>query len=77
MINYHDYIHINPSILLGKPVIKNTRISVELILEKLASGETMEQILDAHRMLTRESILAALAYATDVMKSEIVYPIAS
>ena len=77
MIDYHNYIHVNPSVLTGKPVIKNTRISVELILEKLASGESIEQILEAHKMLTRESILAALAYATDVMKSEIIYPIAS
>ena len=45
----------NPSVMMGKPVIVGTRITVELILEKLAAGESVEQILDAHRRLTREA----------------------
>ena len=50
-------------VMMGKPVIAGTRITVELILEKLAAGETVEQILDAHPRLTREAISAALLYA--------------
>jgi uncharacterized protein (DUF433 family) len=50
----------DPSIMMGKPVIAGTRITVELILEKLAAGETIEQILDAHPRLTMEAVLAAL-----------------
>jgi uncharacterized protein (DUF433 family) len=51
----------NPAVMMGKPVVAGTRITVELILEKLAAGETVEQILDAHPRLTRDSISAALA----------------
>jgi uncharacterized protein (DUF433 family) len=58
-----DLIQSDPSILMGKPVVAGTRITVELILEKLAAGETIEQILDAHPRLTREGVLAALAFA--------------
>lgn len=50
----------DPSVMMGKPVIAGTRITVELILEKLAAGETFEQLLQAHPRLTREAILAAL-----------------
>ena len=48
----------DPDVMMGKPVIAGTRITVELILEKLSAGETVEQILEAHSRLTRESILA-------------------
>ena len=53
----------DPGVMMGKPVIAGTRITVELILEKLAAGETVEQILVAHPRLTREAISAALLYA--------------
>ncbi len=49
--------------MMGKPVVAGTRITVELILEKLAAGETVEQILDSHPRLTREAVSAALHYA--------------
>jgi len=55
----------DPRIMMGKPVVAGTRITVELILEKLAGGETIEQILDEHPRLTREAIHAALAFATE------------
>lgn len=58
-----NLIQSDPAVMMGKPVIAGTRITVELILEKLAAGETVEQILDAHPRLTKESILAALTYA--------------
>ena len=51
---------------MGKPVVAGTRITVELILEKLAASETEAQILDAHPRLTKEAILAALAFANAV-----------
>lgn len=58
-----NLIQSDPAVMMGKPVIAGTRITVELVLEKLAAGETVEQILDAHPRLTKESILAALTYA--------------
>lgn len=56
-----ELIQSDPSIMSGKPVFAGTRITVELILEKLAAGETIEQILEAHPRLTKEAIQAALA----------------
>ncbi len=53
----------NPKIMVGKPVIKGTRITVELILDKLAAGQTVEQILEDYPHLTREGIRAALEFA--------------
>jgi uncharacterized protein (DUF433 family) len=53
----------DPKVMMGKPVVAGTRITVELVLEKLAAGETVEQILDAHPRLTRQAIQAALAFA--------------
>jgi uncharacterized protein (DUF433 family) len=52
----------NPAIMMGKPVIAGTRITVELILEKLAAGESTEQILGAHPRLSENTIRAALAF---------------
>ncbi len=77
MENWETLIEINPKIMVGKPVIKGTRITVELIVEKLAAGESMEQILDSHPTLTRESILAALQYAANNLRSDYIFPIAS
>jgi uncharacterized protein (DUF433 family) len=65
----------DPAVLMGKPVIAGTRITVELILEKLAAGETIEQILDAHPRLTRRAIQAALSFAAQALKADVVYPI--
>jgi uncharacterized protein (DUF433 family) len=65
----------DPTIMMGKPIIAGTRITVEHVLDKLAAGETVEQIVDAHPRLTREAVFAAIAYAAEVLKSEIVYPI--
>ena len=65
----------DPAIMMGKPIIAGTRITVELLLEKLAAGETIEQILDAHPRLTREAIEAALAFAAEALRADVVYPI--
>jgi len=66
----------DPKVMMGKPVIAGTRITVELILEKLAAGETVDQILDAHPRLTREAVQAALVFAAESLKADVVYPIA-
>ena len=66
----------DPGVAMGKPVVAGTRITVELILKKLAAGETIEQILDAHPRLTHEAIWAALAFAKEALRADVVYPIA-
>lgn len=60
---------------MGKPVITGTRITVELILEKLAAGETWEQILSEHPRLTSEGIRAALAFAAEALRADVIYPL--
>ena len=65
----------DPAVMMGKPVIAGTRIPVELVLDKLAAGETIEQILAAHPRLSRDAIQAALAFAADSLRDEVVYPI--
>ena len=65
----------DPNIMMGKPVVAGTRITVEMILEKLAAGETVEQILEAHPRLTREAIQVALKFAAEAMRADVVYPI--
>ena len=64
----------DPAVMMGKPVIVGTRITVELILEKLAAGETVEQMLEAHPRLTREAIQAALTLAVEAPQANLVYP---
>jgi len=70
MKTYEDKITVNPEIMLGKPVIKGTRITVELILRKLSEGMTIEELLKAYPHLTKEDILAVLEYAADVISME-------
>lgn len=66
----------DPRIMMGKPVVSGTRITVELILEKLSAGEAFEQILESHPRLTREGIQAALNFAREALRADVVYPIA-
>jgi len=65
----------DPTVMMGKPVVRGTRITVELILEKLGAGETIEQLLEAHPRLTREGIQSALSFAAETLRSDVVYPI--
>jgi uncharacterized protein (DUF433 family) len=74
-MDWKDCIGIDPNILVGKPVIKGTRIAVEFIVELLAEGWTHEQILKNYPHLTAEDIQAALRYASEMMKQEKVYPL--
>lgn len=69
-MDYKDRIRINPDFMLGKPIIKGTRITVELILRKLAEGASEGDLLEAYPHLEREDILAALSYSADVISKE-------
>ena len=69
---YQDRISSDPDILLGKPVIKGTRISVELVLKKLSEGVTAAELLKAYPNLSKEDISAALDYASRVISNETV-----
>jgi len=71
-----NLIQSDPSIMMGKPVIAGTRITVEIILEKLAAGETIEDILSAHPRLTEEAIKAALSFAAEALRADVIYPVA-
>jgi len=72
-MTWQDHITIDPNVLVGKPVIKGTRISVEFVVDLLGRGWTSEQILREYDHLTQQDIQACLAYASDVLKSERVY----
>lgn len=71
----NNWIESDPQVMMGKPVIAGTRITVELILEKMAAGESIEQILEAHPRLTKESIAAALDFAAQALRADVVYPL--
>jgi uncharacterized protein (DUF433 family) len=75
MQDYRQYITSNPNILFGKPAIKDTRIPVELVLDELAGGTSIEELLEEYPRLTREAIYAALAFAADTLRREVTYPL--
>lgn len=65
----------DPKVMMGKPVVAGTRITVGLVLEKLAAGESIEQILSEHPRLTTEGIRAAIAFAAEALRADVVYPL--
>ncbi|OGT78258.1 MAG: antitoxin [Gammaproteobacteria bacterium RIFCSPLOWO2_02_FULL_56_15] len=69
-MNWKDRIEVNPAVLVGKPIIMGTRISVELILDRLADGWTMEDVLASYPHVGREDVLAALSFASELFKEE-------
>lgn len=69
-MTYTDRIVSDQNIMLGKPVIKGTRITVELILRKLSDGMTMEELLQAYPHMIKEDIFAVLSYSADVISRE-------
>jgi uncharacterized protein (DUF433 family) len=76
MLNdWEERIVVDQKVLVGKPVVKGTRLSVEFILDILANDWTIEQILDEYPQLKREDIIAVLKYATEMVKEEKTYPI--
>lgn len=76
-IDWREFIHSNPDILLGKPTVKGTRLSVEFILGLFAEGWTEQQILENYPTLTPESLKAVFAFATDCMREESLYTLQS
>ena len=77
MTTWQERIVSDPKVMMGKPVIAGTRVTVELILEKLSAGESIQQILEAHPHLTDADVFSALAYATDLLRNDVVYPISA
>jgi uncharacterized protein (DUF433 family) len=73
--DYREMVVSDPRVMMGKPVIAGTRITVELILEKLAAGETVEQLVDSHPRLTEDAVRAALAFAADALRADVIYPL--
>ncbi len=63
--------------MMGKPVIGGTRVTVEVILEKLAAGESIEQVVASHPRLTAEAVRAALEFAAKALRADVVYPLNS
>ena len=74
-MNWKDRIIIDPEILAGKPVIKGTRIAVELIIDLMANGWNYEKIFENYPQLKKEDVIAALRYAAETLKAEKVYPL--
>jgi uncharacterized protein (DUF433 family) len=72
-IEWKDYIHSDSEILLGKPVVKGTRLSVEFILGLFAEGWTDQQIIENYPTLSKESLRAVFAFATECMREEFLY----
>ena len=70
MVEIKEHIESNPNVMLGKPTIKGTRITVELLLTKMANGYTSDEILEMYPHLNRENIHAAIAYAAQVVGNE-------
>lgn len=72
-MNWRDYITSDPNVMFGKPVIKGTRIPVDLILEKMGNGETVDYLLTAYPRVSREALFACLLFAAETVKNELVY----
>jgi uncharacterized protein (DUF433 family) len=74
-MDWRDRITVDPRILVGKPVVKGTRISVEMVVDLLAAGWTHEQILDSYPTLKSDDVRACLAYASELLHAEKVFPL--
>lgn len=72
-MDWQDYVHADPKVLVGKPVVKGTRLSVEFILELFAAGWTEEQVLDNYPSLTPEGLRAVFAFAAERVREESMY----
>lgn len=72
-MDYSGIIERNPEVLGGKPIIKDTRISVELIVRKMSNGYSVEQLLESYPHLKREQIQACMAYAADLISGDVLF----
>ncbi len=75
-MNWKNHIKVDPDIMFGKPVIRGTRVPVDLVLSKLAGGKTIEQLLKSYPHLTADDISACLYYAAESVNSIVVYEVA-
>jgi uncharacterized protein (DUF433 family) len=74
-MDWRDRITVDPRILAGKPIVKGTRISVELVIDLLAAGWTSQQLLDSYPTLQADDVRACLAYASEILHGEKVFPL--
>jgi uncharacterized protein (DUF433 family) len=75
-MNWRERIEVDPQVLVGKPVVRGTRLAVEFVLELVASGVSESEILANYSRLTHDDILACVAYAAEALKGERIYPVA-
>jgi len=75
-INWQDYIVIDPEIHHGEPCIKGTRVPVAVIVGSIADGMTIDEVINEYPQLNRETVRAALAYAADMVRQDILLPLA-
>ena len=73
-MDWRKFIESDPKTMMGKPVIKGTRVTVDLILEKIANGESFEQVIEAHPRLTDETIRAAITFTAENLRADVIYP---
>lgn len=76
-MNWKEHIHSDPDVLLGKPIIKNTRLAVDFLLDLLAEGWTKEQLLENYPSLTPESLHALFAFTAECMREEALYSLST
>ena len=74
-MSWQNYIHSDPEVLLGKPVVKGTRLSVEFLLGLFAAGWTQEQVLENYPSLTLEALRAVFAFTAETMREESLYTV--
>lgn len=72
-MRWQEYIHSDPDILIGKPVVKGTRLSIDFILRLFGNGWTMSQVLESYPQLTLDSLQAVFAFAAESLSQETVY----
>jgi len=75
LVTIKHMIESNPNVMAGKPVVAGTRITVELVLERLGAGESVDQLLESYPRLTRQDILDAIAFAAEALRADVVYPV--
>jgi uncharacterized protein (DUF433 family) len=73
--NWRERIVVDPKVLVGKAVIRGTRLSVEFVLDLLANDWSIERVLEEYPQLKREDVIAVLKYAAEMIKEEKVYPL--
>jgi uncharacterized protein (DUF433 family) len=76
-MDWRQHIEINPAVLVGKPVVRGTRVAVEFVLEMMAAGVSEQDVLANYPRLTPDAIRACMAYAAEILKAERVYPLSA